>query len=322
MIQLSPLALLAFGELLFISIVISLGFFVAGINRKRNERKSVARLIGRINQDKERRRAETHSLMQENFGFKGEELESIVNRISREEIRLYQGLINLFCKRDLHMLEVLHVECEGVTEPYRTLELPKPDSGPNDVESDLAAEVEMLKEENERLSTELGVTMDTMGKMLTEYASMYAGGSGENLDKKKLMSSLLASDADGHHQEAASAEAVEPAGPASTGAQTVAPDDMIIEKEEVAENSLDDIDPGLFDDIAAIDIDSGENPGDETLIIGGMEESSVMNDETLVVGVSDDELVELDDGDLSLEKTVVDNNGVLDDREKQQKSAG
>ena len=151
---------------------------------------------------------------------------------------------------------------------------------------------------------------------------MYAGGSGENLDKKKLMSSLLASDADGHHQEAASAEAVEPAGPASTGAQTVAPDDMIIEKEEVAENSLDDIDPGLFDDIAAIDIDSGENPGDETLIIGGMEESSVMNDETLVVGVSDDELVELDDGDLSLEKTVVDNNGVLDDREKQQKSAG
>ena len=47
-----------------------------------------------------------------------------------------------------------------------------------------------------------------------------------------------------------------------------------------------------------------------------------MNDETLVVGVSDDELVELDDGDLSLEKTVVDNNGVLDDREKQQKSAG
>ena len=280
MIQLSPLALLAFGELLFISIVISLGFFVAGINRKRNERKSVARLIGRINQDKERRRAETHSLMQENFGFKGEELESIVNRISREEIRLYQGLINLFCKRDLHMLEVLHVECEGVTEPYRTLELPKPDSGPNDVESDLAAEVEMLKEENERLSTELGVTMDTMGKMLSEYASMYGGGAEGQIDKAKMMESFR--------------QAEQPAVNAAAAVSEQTPAGEEHEESEIA------VEQAPQATTVASTEDSGDiyiSDEDQTMVIEPEELADDAADETMVLEVVEDEFEELEELD-------------------------
>jgi hypothetical protein len=37
-------------------------------------------------------------------------------------------------------------------------------------------EVAKLKEENERLSEELRVTMDTMGRMLNEYSTMFSGG--------------------------------------------------------------------------------------------------------------------------------------------------
>lgn len=320
MIQISPLALLAFGELLLISCVASLGMIFVGIVRKRNERRAVARLIGRIKQDQSRRRAETRTLMQENYGFQGEELDSITNRISREESHLYQALINLFLRRDLNLLEVLNVECEGVTEPYRTLEIPKPDPGKDSVESDLAAEVEMLKEENERLSTELGVTMDTMGKMLKEYASMYGGGSSENLDKAKLMESFRNSGNDERKGESVSDAAVENASPDSSGDKAIAADDMVIEKEEAAEASLDQEDSGLFDDAA--DMDIGEMLGDETVVINGMEELAVLNDETLAVDLGDDELVELDDEDLNLEETIVDNGQLHEAQGERQKSAG
>ena len=46
--------------------------------------------------------------------------------------------------------------------------------------------MQRLKEENERLSDELRVTMDTMGRMLNEYSSMFAGGSGDNYEKARV----------------------------------------------------------------------------------------------------------------------------------------
>ncbi|MCP4286859.1 MAG: hypothetical protein GY792_20845 [Gammaproteobacteria bacterium] len=277
MIELSPLVLLLLGELLLVSILVSLGLVVTGLIRKRNERQAIARLVGRIKEDETRRREETQSLMASNFGLEGEALNTIVNKISREEKRLYQALINLFLKRDLHLLEVLHVECEGVTEPYRTIELSIPDTDQDDLESDLSSEMVMLKEENERLTTELGVTMETMGTMLKEYASMYGGGVDGSPNMEKMAEFVRDSQNESQDGESPS----------------------VAEAEDIS--ALDQDDSGMIDD--AIDIDIGAALEDETVVIDGSEELAALNDETLAVDVNDDEFVELDDEDLNFEET-------------------
>ena len=325
MIQISPLILLALGELLLISIVLTLWLTLSGVIRRRKERQAIAKLVGRIKQDEVRRREETRTLMQENYGFEGQDLEAIVNKIAREEKRLYQALINLFLRRDLNIMEVLHVECEGATEPYRTLEIPRPESTTqDDVESDLVVEVERLREENERLTTELGVTMDTMGTMLNEYASMYDGGAGGDLDKRKLAESFRAPNKDNRNNEpdaedsAASAKPdanqVQAADASHDDANTGKTDAVTTVQEEQADSEL-------LDD--ATDIDIGEELlEDETVVIEGMDELSVLSDETLVMDIGDDELVELDDEDLSLDKTILDNGQAPGDSDNKQKWAG
>ena len=316
MIQIDPLLLLALGELLLIFMVVVLGLVVFGLSRKRNERKAIAKLIRRIKEDKGRRQDETRTLMQQSFGFEGQELDAIVKKISREESRFYQALINLFLKRDLNLLEVLHVECEGVTEPYRTLQIQKPDSGQ---ESDFSTEVEVLKEQNERLCTELGIIMDTMGTMLKEYASMSGGSTGEDLVEAKLIESSSASDEDSRSNGTATPEGVESSGPDSITGQ-VTPDDMAIEKEESSEAASEQDDSGLFED--AIDIDIGEMLEEKAVANDGMEALSVLDDETLVEDVGDEDLVELEDEDLSLEETILDDGQVFEDRSDRQKSVG
>jgi len=316
MIQLSPVVLLALGELLLISMAAALGLAVAGLVRKSRERRAVAKLIRRIKEDEARRRAETHNLMQENYGFEDQQLESIVNRITREEKRFYQALINLFLRRDVNLMEVLHVECEGVTEPYRTLEIPRSDPDQDDnLQSDLATQVEVLREENERLTTELGVTMDTMGTMLTEYASMYSGGEDKTQDREESAESLSSSEKESDEQVPTPSMLAEGALPEMIGAQGADSGDMVIEKEKIAETGSDQ------DDAANLDFDIGEILGDETLVIEGMDDPSALSDETQVVNVADDELVELDDEDLDLENNSP-GSGVATDSDDKQKWAG
>ncbi|MBA1443594.1 MAG: hypothetical protein FE835_01505 [Gammaproteobacteria bacterium] len=80
---------------------------------------------------------------------------------------------------------------ENLVVGYQALELPEGTgatggavSGTDGAEE---GEIEHLKTENERLSDELRVTMDTMGRMLNEYSSMYAGGSDNNIDKGDIL---------------------------------------------------------------------------------------------------------------------------------------
>jgi hypothetical protein len=95
---------------------------------------------------------------------------------------------------------------------------------------------------------------------------------------------------------------------------------MAIEKEESSEAASEQDDSGLFED--AIDIDIGEMLEEKAVANDGMEALSVLDDETLVEDVGDEDLVELEDEDLSLEETIVDDGQVFEDRSDRQKSVG
>ncbi|MCB1761275.1 MAG: hypothetical protein KDI68_16005 [Gammaproteobacteria bacterium] len=285
MISLSPMMFLVLAELLLLfgAAAAVLGMMI--INRKRKERRAVGRLIVRIKEDEKRRRDETRALMEEKFGFKGESLDKIVKQVSREEKRLYQTLINLFLNRNLSQLEVLHVECEGVTEPYRNLDISlaaaEASTGDDDaIASDLSVELDMLREENERLTTELGVTMDTMGKMLSEYASMYGGGAEGQIDKAKMMESFR--------------QAEQPAVNAAAAVSEQTPAGEEHEESEIA------VEQAPQATTVASTEDSGDiyiSDEDQTMVIEPEELADDAADETMVLEVVEDEFEELEELD-------------------------
>ena len=271
MSNLSPLLLLSLGELLLVTSILSVVMVVLAVVRKHRDRASAGKLITRIKQDEARRQQETRDLIGQNFRLQGELLEALVKKIGREEKFFYQTLINLYLKRDAAALEVLHVAFEGATEPYRTLQLPEPNVAQDTpaADGDESAELTRLRQENERLSEELRITMDTMGRMLSEYSSMYTGGSATESDKEKIMNMFRAeaeqqpgNEPEGSSPAASSTEAEEtaaadaakngedqgnggggdtaPARPASEGGQAPAQPDETPVAQDLAEDDFEE----------------------------------------------------------------------------------
>ncbi len=158
------------------------------IMRGQKDRAAAARLTQKIKEDVARRRDETRKLMQYKFGFEDEAAKEIATQSSREESRFYQNIINCYLRRDAAGFENLNIEFEGAIDQYRSLEPPgRGGSGPvtETVQADESEEIRRLTIENKRLSDEVGVTMQTMSRMMDEYSSMFAGGAADEEDSKQ-----------------------------------------------------------------------------------------------------------------------------------------
>jgi hypothetical protein len=188
--QIDPLLFLIMVELLVVTVAVSIGLAFIWFSRKRRDKKAAVTLVARIKEDRDRRKDETKDILNKRFGFTGDQLEELATTIDREEKRFYQVLINTYLRRDVAVLENIYIEYEGAVNPYRKLEPPleaaPAASGTGDINE--SAEMLRLKEENKRLSEEVRITMETMGRMLNEYSAMFAGGGSDELDKEKIKS--------------------------------------------------------------------------------------------------------------------------------------
>ena len=188
MITLSHLTALLLGELLVALLVISglLGFFA--LRRKGLTRGAARHLAERVQADKPQRAERLKQLLTERYGYTGGDLERAVHDITQAEMRLYQNIVNGFIKDDQVTLQQVDVDVENLVLAYQALNVPNAPGKPAQPAAGTVDDGEMqrLKEENERLSDELRVTMDTMGRMLNEYSSMFAGGSGDNYEKARV----------------------------------------------------------------------------------------------------------------------------------------
>ncbi len=193
MIEVSKLLLLAIGELLLLSLIYAGVVHYLAFSKRQRERAAVKQLVARIQEDSGRRESETRKIMQERFGLSGDDLEAVVRKIAREEKVFYQTLIDVFIRRDTEAIQNLCVDYEGSVDAYRTLQLPSRGEtvdGGSEPDADHTEELLLLKSENQRLSTELQLTMDTMSNMLSEYTQMFAGGADVSLDRTKLQEVL------------------------------------------------------------------------------------------------------------------------------------
>lgn len=188
MIEVSKLLLLVLGELLLLSVVYAGIVNFLALSKRRRERSAIKKLVARIKEDSDRREAETRAIMKERFGLTDEKLDKAVHKIAREEKAFYQTLIDVFLRRDTEAVQNLSVDYESSVDAYRTIEIPDRAEPAKDGEEsdDRSEELILLKAENQRLTDELQLTMNTMGNMLSEYTQMFAGGADVSLDREKM----------------------------------------------------------------------------------------------------------------------------------------
>jgi hypothetical protein len=193
-------------EALAATTIIALVLIVLMFVRKNRDRKAAAVIIQKIKEDEARRTAETKKIMLHKFGFEDGDAEKLAVRTDRAERVLYQSIINMYLQRDVNALEGLNISFETAVEPYRTLE--PPGGGTSGGSVDESKELKKLREENKRLSEEIGVTMQTMGRMLSEYSTMFAEKAQEQ--EKELQQEAEAEETQEEQEEPIAEAAEEP----------------------------------------------------------------------------------------------------------------
>ncbi|MES9987181.1 MAG: hypothetical protein AB2603_05290 [Candidatus Thiodiazotropha endolucinida] len=175
MIEVSSLVALIVAEVLIGLVVLSGILVLFTLLRKGRIRRAAAHLAERVKTDKAKREQRLKVLLQDRYQYQEAELQQALHNMMQTEMLLYQNVINGFLKDDQVHLQQIDVDVENLVLGYQGLEVSAPATSSTQA-SDSNEEITKLKEENERLSEELRVTMDTMGRMLNEYSTMFAGG--------------------------------------------------------------------------------------------------------------------------------------------------
>ena len=184
MIEISQLILLVLVETIIGLLILSGLLLFFALRRKGRIREAAHHLAQRVQSDKPARTERLNALLQEKYGYEGQELEQAVHDITQAEMRLFQNLINGYIKDDQVHLQQMDVDEENLVLAYQSLKMPSAELSPApETAGEDGEELVRLQEENQRLSDELRVTMDTMGRMLNEYSSMFAGGSDKPLSR-------------------------------------------------------------------------------------------------------------------------------------------
>jgi hypothetical protein len=166
---------LACGELVLIALVVLLVARLRERSARARDREAIATLVGKIKAGKAGRVAAVRNLLSRHFGLSGDELEGATLAVARAELELYQAFANLYLRRDHAAAAAFDRVVESAVSPYWTLQGGAPAEGEGD-----AGEIARLQGENRRLAEELQITMDTMSRMLSEYAAVFAGEDGED----------------------------------------------------------------------------------------------------------------------------------------------
>jgi type II secretory pathway pseudopilin PulG len=177
MIQVGMLTVLLVGELV-LALMLGLGAVLfINARRRRQDRQAAVHLAGLIREREQQRFGAVRELLDKRYRYQGARLDQTAHALLRAEKYLYQKMLNAYIRRDAATIEQLHVQVDDLTDGYWKLEVPKGGDAVVRVGgADTDALLQRLQRENDALKQELQVTMETMARMLSEYASMFGGG--------------------------------------------------------------------------------------------------------------------------------------------------
>jgi len=158
------MAVLLLGLLLFA--------WLRAFTQQRRMRRAAHALVAKVGAGRKDREDAIQVFLSVGMGMGGEALKQAAVAIVRGEMCLYRTFANLILRRDAGAVAAFDLALEAAVQPYWQLDGPGAASAPQQPED--GGELSHLREENHRLSQELQVTMDTMGRMLSEYSTMFA----------------------------------------------------------------------------------------------------------------------------------------------------
>ena len=164
------------GELLLVLLVLLSYAWFRNRALQRRDAKAVRVLATRIKNTRNEREARIARFLSEQMGISGEAQEQAKTAMLRAELLLLQRFAGVYRKRDAGAAAQFDIDLAAALAPYYEL-----DGGgvvvTHEQPNEDASELDSLRAENQRLSDELGVTMETMSRMLNEYSTMFTGGS-------------------------------------------------------------------------------------------------------------------------------------------------
>ena len=203
MIELSSVAFFLILEVTFIFVIISVVAVVILFKKKSNQVKSLNELLVRVNNNKEERLNTHYEFMMSEFGYDDNMASNMAKDFVHQEIKFNKQLLQILASNNPKLMPYMDKYIYALADNYRSLqmikkisEIPESPIAPPAEEISVdgyEAEIKQLQEDNTHLKEELRVTMDTMGKMLSEYTSMQSGEEQEPPDSsliKKMLNYL------------------------------------------------------------------------------------------------------------------------------------
>ncbi len=180
MIEINSVTAILVAEALVALLLVFIVLLLFSIKRKSRDRTAADRLIKKISKGKLLRERELLDVLGEETSFDSEALKAHINEIQNQERALCQHVVQLFLKRDVAMFAKIDSQVQALSEPYGRLLLEK--NGEAEIDPALQEEIEQIKadqerlrEDNERLATQLGVAIETMNEVSSEYSMMFGG---------------------------------------------------------------------------------------------------------------------------------------------------
>jgi hypothetical protein len=200
MIEIGSLTALVLGEIMVGLIILSFLLLLFTLLRKGRIRKAANRLAERVQADKAKRTERLKSLLQDRYQMESPKLDQTLHGIVQTEMTLYQNMLNGFLKDDQVYLQQIDVDVENLVLSYQSLGAAV--SGSTTSLDGDGSELDHLRAENAKLSEELKVTMDTMGRMLNEYSTMFADGTESFMNTANQVDQSAAAQAQGESVDA------------------------------------------------------------------------------------------------------------------------
>ncbi|MCP3688939.1 MAG: hypothetical protein GY784_11035 [Gammaproteobacteria bacterium] len=175
-ISLSVLILLVEGITILLIVVLLLVFI--SMRRKGRKMRAVVRLVKQIKTQSKVRTKETGSFLQDIYQLEDDELRKAVKSIDKSEKKLFQKLVNSYVSEDPTIICAMDAAIAELVDTYKTLKPREQIIMKGSKEGgQMLVEVEQLKQKNEQLKNELDTTRQKMTDMISEFGSMFGGGS-------------------------------------------------------------------------------------------------------------------------------------------------
>ena len=166
-------------------IVVGFTFFIS--RRKNKERSAAKDLVNKLKNGERARKENLGSQLTESCELDTATIDNVLAEIDGQEKRLYQQLVKMFLGRDAALLAEIDKSVQALSDPFWKLlsemgAAEKVDSAMSDAIDTANSEIERLRGESERLSEQLGMAMQTMDEVSSEYSKMF----GSSKDTEEL----------------------------------------------------------------------------------------------------------------------------------------